>query len=124
MGALDYFDPYDDHGDKDGDREMSMADYDNWPDYNDQEAEPDIISFIEIVARTKKAVLFRNKNGSFWLPKSIIDIDEGEKIVSVPVWCDWNYIDDKPPKHPNLANPKGKTCLTKSGKPKRTKSTT
>ena len=89
--------------------------------YDKEDLEPDIISFIEIVAQTKKAVLFCNKNGSFWLPKSIIEINKKEKFVQVPVWCNWNYIDDKPPKHPN---PKGKTCLTKSGKPKRIKNTT
>lgn len=46
------------------------------------------INFISIVYQTKKAILFNNGNGNFWIPKSIIlDISDGfvkyENIISI-----------------------------------------
>ena len=95
--------------------------WDSWEDaYDGLPENYHVVPYLEIVARTKKAILFQNENGSFWLPKSIITVNKKAKTVDVPVWCDWKYIDTIPA-HPN---PRGSTCLTKSGKPKRIKNVT
>jgi hypothetical protein len=75
--------------------------FDTLEDYYDQA--PDqyhVIGYLEIIAKTPKAILFQNGVGSFWLPKSIITVNKKEKTVDVPVWCDWQYVDKVPPSHP------------------------
>ena len=96
---------------------MSASDYipyDCYEDlYDDGPENYHVIGYLEIIARTPKAILFQNGVGSFWLPRSIITVNKKAKTVDVPVWCDWKYIDKAPPPHPN---PDGETNGKRSNK--------
>lgn len=67
MSAEDYFDPYDLEGDHDNDEGQELA-------------------FDKVIAKTEKAFLFVKGDKEFWVPRSVCNVYEDEKVVWVPSW--------------------------------------
>jgi hypothetical protein len=71
---------------------MAAEDYiPTWPDdeMDNFGGDPCYDVFDSIEAETKKAILFKNDKGLFWIPKSILSINLDEVIY--PSWFDIEY---------------------------------
>lgn len=53
---------------------------------DDEESDQIEFYYYQIVARTDKAVLLDLGTEEVWLPLSLIEINQDEEIVTMPVW--------------------------------------
>ena len=68
------------------------------PDHDEcgEAMEPKYIQFNEINHMTSKAVLFKNDEGEFWVPKSILTIDYKNTSIEVPEYFSPTYLGNAP----------------------------
>jgi len=72
---------------------MAWDDYYSDSGFDDEEPEePHVIEYLEIEHQTDKALLINTKDGQFWVPKSVSNIDEDSKVIVIDSWFTIKYL--------------------------------